>query len=261
MTKDVDLYWFSGTGNTLFIARETAAILEELGHRCRLKPMEKADPGSVDGTTTIGLVVPVAAQGTYPPVWEFVERLPERQGTELFLIDTLAIYSGGILGPMKKIAKRKGYRPIGAVELRMPNTFRKKRVDPARETKIVERARTKLRSFCRRLDEGGASWRDVPLYSDLMSSFYRSMEAAAKWKRLFPKRRSSACVDCGLCSALCPQGCVKAGQASIDLDSESCILCQRCLEFCPVGALRIGEPAYVKNGRMSVGEFRSALDV
>jgi hypothetical protein len=48
---------------------------------------------------------PVAAQGTYPFVWDFIKSLPQANSTPIFMVDTLAMYSGGIVGPVKKLLK------------------------------------------------------------------------------------------------------------------------------------------------------------
>ena len=44
MNERIDIYWFSGTGNTLSVAREMAEIFTEAGKTVRLLPMETTDP-------------------------------------------------------------------------------------------------------------------------------------------------------------------------------------------------------------------------
>ncbi|HEY4695552.1 MAG TPA: 4Fe-4S dicluster domain-containing protein [Candidatus Hydromicrobium sp.] len=55
------------------------------------------------------------------------------------------------------------------------------------------------------------------------------------------------CNGCGLCSAICPQGCIKVkkriedkGREVLDefcLDLSKCIFCGNCVEFCKMGAI------------------------
>ena len=48
------------------------------------------------------------------------------------------------------------------------------------------------------------------------------------------------CEYCGICSALCPAGAIRApGDGVLILDLDSCLSCGLCAEACPVGALRI----------------------
>ena len=39
------------------------------------------------------------------------------------MVDTLGGFSGGIVGPLRRLLTRKGYAPLGAREIRMPMNF------------------------------------------------------------------------------------------------------------------------------------------
>lgn len=125
MTKIIDLYWFSGTGNSLFVTKKIRDKLNLLGYECSLLPIEMVDSNSISKDNTIRIIVPVAMQGTFPLVWNFIKDLPIVNNTQIFLVDTLHAYSGGIKGPIKKIVTKKGFKPIGAIEIIMPNLFLK----------------------------------------------------------------------------------------------------------------------------------------
>ena len=97
----IDLYWFSGTGNSLLVAEAMANELRRLGRDVALLPLEISDPASVRSDRALGLAFPVAAFSTYPLVWRFVEALvPTTSGTPAFMVDTMASKSGGIVGPL-----------------------------------------------------------------------------------------------------------------------------------------------------------------
>ncbi len=96
--KIIDIYWFSGSGNTLFIAKIIAEFLKENGFEVNLKQIENTDPANVDISNTIGLAIPVAEQGTYPFIWDFICALPSPvdtgiQDADVFMVDTLMLYS------------------------------------------------------------------------------------------------------------------------------------------------------------------------
>lgn len=259
MYKDVDLYWFSGTGNTLFIAQKAKEILETRGYRCTLTAITRTCSVPAETGKTLGICVPVAVQGTYPIVWNFLKKIPAGQGNDVFLVDTLGKYSGGIKGPVKHILTKKGYKPAGAVELVMPNLFMKKAEEAGREQKIAD-AVEQLAVFCRHLDAGTAEWKDIPLYSDIMSSFFRSKRLAELWTKLFRKTVAGTCINCGTCVRLCPQNCVDADSRHIDEKSDACILCQRCMEYCPVNAVSMGNIPFIKNRLISLAEMERALN-
>jgi ferredoxin/flavodoxin len=261
LKSPVSIYWFSSSGNSLIIAREIRDQLRRRGLAADLRPLDRSDPESVDPGSAVGFVVPVAGQGTYPFVWEFLERLPEADGTPCFLVDTLGMYSGGILGPARRILKRKGYAPLAAEEILMPNIFRKRNPDPARDAERVERGREEARRFCERLAAGEGRWNDIPIYSDFLSLFYRYRSLVGAWKRLFPWRVDGAkCSSCGICARLCPERSLTMDAASgLPVNGERCALCQRCFAFCPAGAIAIGGPGAVAYKAVTLREMLEAL--
>jgi ferredoxin/flavodoxin len=257
----VDVYWFSGSGNTLVVAKEIAAALASRGSTVMLRPLDRSDPRKADLERAIGFVVPVAGQGTYPFVWEFIEGLPEARGTSCFFADTLGIYSGGILGPVRKILRRKGYAPLAATEILMPNIFLPKKSDPAVAAAMIERGKEAARRFAADLVEGRGRWRDIPLYSDFMSIFYKRRSAVNIWKKLFPwKVDEHECRRCGLCARLCPERSISMDPASgLPSNAGSCVLCMRCFYQCPAGAIRIGGRCALASGPVAAGRMLESL--
>jgi NAD-dependent dihydropyrimidine dehydrogenase PreA subunit len=51
---------------------------------------------------------------------------------------------------------------------------------------------------------------------------------------------SSACIGCGRCIGVCPQGVFTAdGGRATAADPEACVLCRRCVRVCPAGAITL----------------------
>ncbi len=50
-----------------------------------------------------------------------------------------------------------------------------------------------------------------------------------------------SCVDCGACTAVCPQDALDIGEPDwrLKFDKNKCILCGLCVPACPVGAIKI----------------------
>ena len=104
--RAVDIYCFSGTGNTLLVARAMHDEFELQGVETSLRRLETADPKTVRLDRALGLAFAVAAQGTYPLVWRFVKALPRCEGVPVFMTDTMMGFSGGVVGPMRRIVER-----------------------------------------------------------------------------------------------------------------------------------------------------------
>jgi Pyruvate/2-oxoacid:ferredoxin oxidoreductase delta subunit len=201
--------------------------------------MERSDPASVDTGRGLGLAFPVACNSTYPLVWRFLEGLPAAGGTRVFMVDTLAGSSGGIVGPLKKLLLRKGYQPVGAAEIRMPcNIFYV--AGDALNQRLVQDGLAAAGRFAADLLAGTAQWGRVPVASDLMEGISRGVLRLWRWQpsqRLFRFRvDADRCTECGLCARLCPVRNIQM-QGSPEFGLK-CQYCMRCVSFCPAQAIR-----------------------
>ena len=76
MVESTKIYYFSGTGNTLLVVKKMQEVFEQHGSTVHLYRIETADPNTINVQHTIGLGFPVAEQGTYPFVWDFIRSFP-----------------------------------------------------------------------------------------------------------------------------------------------------------------------------------------
>ncbi|MDY6795439.1 MAG: hypothetical protein SWK76_09215 [Actinomycetota bacterium] len=165
MSENIDLYWFSCTGNTLLVAREMAEVLQDKGFKVVMLMMERPETGRIELDHAIGLAFPVACQFTFPLVWDFVRGLPKADGTEVFMVDTLQGFSGGVVGPRRKLLAGRGYKPVGAREIIMPSSYYPRRLDGEKTAREVDRGLEKARCYASDLADGISRWRSVPLLS------------------------------------------------------------------------------------------------
>jgi len=233
----IDFYFFSGTGNTFMVVSEMKRVFERCGFKVNLFRMEKADPCMIDLTHMIGLGFPVALQGTYPFVWRFIHSLPRSDGTPIFMVDTLGLYSGGVVGSVGRILKAKGYHTVGAREIRMPMRFPISQ--PAEESEwIIRKGLEEARIYAEKIINGDAEWRGTPILSDLVAALSQSEWAWKILRRLYPIRIDrSRCNRCGLCVELCPTNNI--GMDEYPVLGDKCYLCMRCIVFCPEKAISI----------------------
>jgi len=237
--RAVDFHLFSGTGNTLLVVQAMREVFARQGWATRCFRMEKSSPADVSLDRTLGLAFPVAEQSTFPLVWEFCKGLPRARGTPAFMVDTMMMYSGGVVGPLRSLLKHKGYRPIGAQEIRMPNNLYPLRLDAERNAVIVSRGLDIARGYAEDLVEGRAHWGRIPLLPDLMRFLasgpwaWWAARAAGRLLRVDPTR----CTRCGLCVRLCPVGNIALDEHPVH--DGRCQQCMRCVSFCPNGAISL----------------------
>lgn len=242
MNKRIDFYYYSGTGNTFLVMKEMTEVFRERGYGVNIKRIEDVDAATVRTDVTIGLAFPVAFQSTFPFIWDFFKGLPETEGTEIFMVDTMMSFSGAIVGPLKKLLTGKGYRCIGAQEIVMPSNWFPKEIDKEANAIKVEWGLEAARTYADDLIKGRAVWSRVPvlpeLFYKLCCNDYMMQNVNTKpgKKIMVDKER---CVSCGLCAELCPI-------ENITMDGgphwgDNCQTCMRCLSYCP------HEAVYVKN--------------
>lgn len=245
-TKKIDFYYFSGTGNTLLVVRRMAQTFRQNGYAVRLARIEATDPRTVATDGVLGLAFPVAAQSTYPFILDFFDRLPQADGTEAFMVDTLAAFSGGIVGPLKKLLIKKGYQPIGAREIVMPSNFCVDRIDREKDLRKIERGLATAETFAKDLLAEKAAWPAIPLLPVLFSWIARSGRVwcfmRRRLKNVCAPEKCAADRACRLCAKLCPVGNIALAPTPIFADK--CVLCQRCLAFCPTNALSVAGKKY-----------------
>jgi ferredoxin len=244
LREPVVLYLFSGSGNTHAVAGRVVKTLLEEGIAAQLRPLERSDPGYTIPAGTVGLAFPVALFSTYPFVWEFAENLAPGRGKGIFMVDTLAGFSGGVVGPMKRVVSARGYHPVGAVEIRMPSNYARTEQEGPKDDRLRRRGLKKAAAFARNLVAGRTSWRSIPLLPELIKRLGRSPQGRA-WAALRGKYPLSVdvekCARCGLCAEVCPVSNIT--MEAFPRFGEGCLFCQRCVSLCPREAIGVkGRP-------------------
>ncbi len=238
--KVVDFYYFSGTGNTLLIVKKMRYVFEKHDIQVNLHRIERSDPSDIDPEHTIGLGFPVAELTTYRLVWDFVKALPEAHGTPIFMVDTLGGVSGGIIGPMREIVKKKGYSPVGAKEIIMPPNIFYIQEDKVCQKK-VERGLQKAGEYALDIIEGKSNWGRVPILSDIVFFISRAglrlTKSDLNQKLLNLKINKKKCSKCGICIKLCPVGNITMTEDGYPERGYDCEYCLRCTSFCPKKAI------------------------
>ena len=255
--KKLNLYWFSGTGNTKIIVDNFTKQMQENGVEVTLFNIEDTKVEDIDTTVTVALAFPVAVFGTYPFVWDFITNLPKANGTDILMIDTLGMFSGGIVGPTKRAVKSKGYNPIGAIEVVMPNNYFVKKIDEVKDAKRVTKGIVKIKQFADDICNNTAHWGRIPIFSDIISLMPRSKNA---WKGVRKTHafvvNEATCTGCEICVKICPVDNLFINKNGIAEYKEDCIICMRCTSFCPVEAIGLEKKKYKNYSSVKVTELK-----
>lgn len=243
--KKVDLYYFSGTGNTLLVCKKMKETFEKKGVETKLYAIEKEVPANVNLGSCIGLAFPVAVFTTYPLVMKFIKGLPNSEGTKVFMVDTMGGLSLGIRSVIKSILKKKGYHPIASSQVVMPDNFWPTQEKDSQNPNIVNKGMSSVSSYAENILNGTAQWAQVPVFPNAVYALSQFLFTLPSFRKKTIKFNKAKCVKCGLCSKLCPVGNITMHEYPIF--KGKCEVCVRCNSFCPTGALyrkKEGEHVY-----------------
>ena len=88
-------------------------------------------------------------------------------------------------------------------------------------------------------------------------------EEDRNWHQVYLKRRENIqkesgktiyqvtenCIGCGICTRVCPAGCIHLGKQKAVHTAENCQMCMACIHHCPENAVRLRIPEKNPNAR------------
>jgi ferredoxin len=235
-SKNIDIYYFSGTGNTFLAAQEIKNAFLDNACKVKMNCMERSNPTEIDLNHTIGIGMTTAYFSTYHFVWDFINKLPNTNGTEIFLFTTMGGFSGGLLLPVKKTLLSKGYTPIGACEFVMPSNLNKKTVSQSELNEKSEKMKLKAKSFVAQLIDNKAKWSYNPILSFIFYSLYKLADPPKRFRNMYKiSVDTSKCIQCNVCYTSCPADNIRMYE--YPRFEDNCQMCMRCFSYCPVSAI------------------------
>ncbi|MBN1699065.1 MAG: EFR1 family ferrodoxin [Spirochaetales bacterium] len=260
------LFYFSGTGNSLYVARE----LEKMIPRSVLVPMVGALDAGCPGTEApnVGFVFPCHGMTIPSVVREFLKKTDMTSSSYFFAIATRggSIFRGFPLIDtlLKKQGKRLKARFVITMGMNDPklSAF----TVPAGEElaafessvrrKSKEVAEIVLHKKDHAEDSGGVKITGcAPLnfFLDRLIPFMVHF-LSAKVKKYF--YADSKCDGCGICAKVCPsQKIVMRDGKPVWQKRIGCYVCYACLNFCPREAVQIYSKVWMKSYTQEKGRY------
>lgn len=254
----VEYFVFSGTGNTLIIARAVGNRLSENGYEVNYHMMEKSNSFKIEDGSVIGLAFPIAFFSSYPVVLQFISSLPEGNGRKIFMTATMGGAAMGAEGKFRQMVISKGYIPVGSELFVMPGNYGNKIIPVDKNKKKVDRAVDKARYFADTLINGTAKWgKGIPIIPSIWYSLVANGKTLRFFYGKFPiKVNNEKCIKCMRCAENCPADAIKSDAEYPFIDSTLCQSCQRCVAFCPSHAISVHGKHSEQYRAMEFEEFR-----
>ncbi len=234
----ITLAYFSGTGNTEYLARRLAEKFIRRGI-----PVRRIRIG--DALTRIippeggvlGLAYPVHALNAPAPVFDFIAALPEGGGRRAFIVRGPAdpLFDGGSAHLVIQALQVRGWEVFHESMVVMPSNVFVRYADPLIR-RLLAAAESRTETVAGDVAAGTTRLRSPGPLARFLTRHLSRLET--KGGKYFGRdlQASSACDLCGLCLRSCPTGNIRREGGKI-VFGDRCIICMRCIYLCPRGAI------------------------
>ena len=234
------IFYFSGTGNSLWVAR---ALARELGNTEVISMVDwDIDQHNID-SQLIGLVFPVHMWGVPKRVLEFLDRLQAMSPEYIFAVANNGGQVSNTLVQLQKVMESKGLFLASGWSVVMPSNYIPWG-GPGSEKKqneLFAAARIKISNIAQEINrrvktpvEKGPLWQRIVFTWLYKISFPHVPEMDRKfWV-------DQRCNQCGLCAQLCPSKNITMQDKKLVWQNH-CEQCLACIQWCPQEALQYGK--------------------
>ncbi|BDZ69895.1 EFR1 family ferrodoxin [Methanobacterium petrolearium] len=249
-----EIYYFSGTGNSLTVARDIARKID--GKLISIASV--VDRGNIrTDADVVGIVFPVhfsAINGIPGIVQRFVENLENANSKYIFAICTCGGFSAATIENLGKIIESRGGELVAGFTVQMPSNI--EAVSVKEQQKLFDEWDNKLEfihEFVKARNEGEFETMGLPLkialapiffyYKNKTFNFFKKISESSDsdFKQLIwlsDKRfyTDDDCEGCGTCSQVCPVNNIRIIEEKPQWQHH-CEICFACLNWCPNGAI------------------------
>jgi ferredoxin len=258
------ILYFSGTGNTDYVARYLARKLDGAPLDVELRSIEQQAPETVSGYDFLALGFPVYKCDAPDLVQRYAARLPPGKGRGAYVFCTKGAVAGNaVRRNLRRLASR-GYEPLGGTSVGMPGSDGLAFV--GKGSWMAQAALRKDYDHLRavdRLAEQMARDLSAAIGGETDDAFRQPLPLGITgalfdrlWVALYDVfsnylRRSfwvdDRCTGCNLCARICPSSSIEMVRGRPEFGA-GCELCMRCIHACPQEAIQMG--------KWTTGKFR-----
>lgn len=235
------ILYFSGTGNSEYVARK---IAEELGDDIlNLFDKIRSHDYSISHSDRPWVIVsPTYAWQIPRLLYDWLSRTEFKGNRDIYFVMTCGGGIGNADAHVKKLSVSKGLHYLGCAPVIMPENYIAMFQTPEREEalKIVEEAEETIKNISLTIknrtpfSELPITWKDK-LSSGIVNSIYYPLLVHAR--KFYA---TDACISCGKCEKICPLGNIHLEQGK-PVWGNQCTHCMACICRCPKEAIEYGK--------------------
>ena len=239
------IFYFSGSGNSLAIARDLAAELDG-DVRCMAHYLK--NPTEIK-TDILGIIAPVHSMTLPSIVAEFIKTVRISGNPYIFCVVNMGGIEGGSLGQAKMLFNERGLNMQAGFKMLMPdNSIILPTEEQKKEAMLADysgRVHTiafdvkAKRNNSTTIGKMGAWMLANKLSWLTLGKFYKAKER---------KVDAAKCINCGTCAKVCPLDLISLVDG-IPQFTNGCVSCFACAQWCPVSAISIGKLKICKKNK------------
>ena len=231
------IFYFTGTGNSLFAAKTLAHDGEEVVSMIEAL-RSKAFHYTLKDNEPLGFVFPVYFYTVSDPVLELVRNLTVENASFVYAVIPCGASIGAAGGFLKSELKKRGLElqrvdalvvPDGALIFYDIDT-------PEKMEKQLDAATKELAAIKQAIDkhEGNRITGSSVLGKIGLAAYHACMGTRAF-------HADEKCVGCGKCASICPSGAISMVDGRPAWTKNKCLKCCGCINRCPVSAIQYGK--------------------
>lgn len=234
--------YFSGTGNSAYAAE---VFMKAYNGSSDVFPIEdKKLPQLLKEHDELVISYPVQYSDVPKFLRDFVhDNRDVWRGKRIFIIATMALFSGDGAGVLGRLLKQYGAEITGGLHLQMPDSIADEKVlkrSLRANIQLVEKAAEKTAKAAQSIKSGRYPQEGLGLLSRLAGFLTQRLWFGYRTRKYSSRLNidTEKCVGCSKCAKACPtQNIVMKGNRAAGLDR--CTLCYRCVNLCPKQAITL----------------------
>lgn len=235
------IFYFSGTGNSKFVAMKVAEVTGEKARDIAdyVKNGEKAEFPDEERLVFVG---PAYVSCIARTVLDFVETSSFKQGARAYFLCTCKAYMGVTPSVVEKLCGKKSLEYMGTAQIELPQNYitHFKMQDTEFNREMIIKSIPVIEEIAGRINNNEKLITkkpiilEVPLTVWTCDLYYKYFMGTKKFYA------TDECISCGKCAKVCINSNIKIEEGK-PVWSNHCTHCMACINLCPKGAIEYGK--------------------
>lgn len=235
------IFYFSGTGNSLFIAERIAQKTNDKLISIGEEITKNNYTFSISENENIGFVYPVHAFGPAEIVTRFIKKLKldgynNNYVYSVFNCAGTPEYTSKII---KTALDKRKYPLKGDFNVTMPGNdlIRVNRIPREKSMEFLKNSENVIDDIVKNINNRVSNYKEEK-HSFIFSYIIHKVQ---RLERTMPFVVSENCIGCGKCSKICPVNAIYMKEGHPVRDAKKCEVCLACVNCCPKNAINFGD--------------------